>query len=144
MLLSVDFAISTFTRYRKLGASAFDESNHQLRSSKRFRGFLVALAFATLCIFTRSVYRVAELSEGWSGKLIKTQRYFIGLEGAVVSAAVFALNIYHPGWTFRVDGQDGTWTRKRTRVGNEKATGSSDDDGEVVTAPSAVHQIGEN
>ncbi|OQN96396.1 hypothetical protein B0A48_17648 [Cryoendolithus antarcticus] len=69
-------------------------------SRRKFQLFLCALCFATLCIFTRSVYRVAELSEGWTGRLIKTQSYFIGLEGAIVSAGVLALNIFHPGFCF--------------------------------------------
>lgn len=100
--LSADFAIRTINRYRKLGATdAFDQAHANLRKSKRFQGFLLALAFSTLCIFTRSVYRVAELSEGWTGHLIETQKYFIGLEGAIVSTAVLALNLFHPGFCFR-------------------------------------------
>lgn len=102
MGLSIDFAIRTMKRYKQLGGQdAFDQAHAALRKSKRFQGFLVALGFATLCIFTRSVYRVAELSEGWEGHLIKTQKYFIGLEGAIVSAAVLALNVFHPGFCFR-------------------------------------------
>lgn len=102
MMLSADFALRTVRRRRQMGSvDAFDQSHEALRRSKRFRGFLLALAFSTLCIFTRSVYRVAELSEGWTGHLIETQRYFIGLEGAIVSAAVLALNLFHPGFCFR-------------------------------------------
>lgn len=100
--LAADFSIRTIRRYKTLGATdAFDQAHADLRKSKKFQGFLVALAFATLCIFTRSVYRVAELSEGWTGHLIETQKYFIGLEGATVSAAVLALNFFHPGFCFR-------------------------------------------
>jgi len=101
MTLAADFAFRTIGRYKAMGTSTFDDAHAGLRQSKRFRGFLIALAFATLCIFTRSVYRVAELSEGWNGHLIKTQRYFIGLEGAIVSAAVLALNFFHPGFCFQ-------------------------------------------
>lgn len=87
---------------KEKGASgALDPMHAKLRASKRFRSFLIALCFTTLCIFTRSVYRVAELSEGWSGHLIQTQRYFIGLEGAIVAAGVLALNVFHPGYCFR-------------------------------------------
>jgi hypothetical protein len=56
---------------------------------------------STLCIVTRCVFRVAELSHGWSGHLMKVQRYFIGLEGAIIVAAVFFLNVFHPGLCFR-------------------------------------------
>ncbi|KAF2179418.1 putative sphingoid long-chain base transporter RSB1 [Zopfia rhizophila CBS 207.26] len=100
--LAVDFAIRTISRIKQLGkANALDPTHSKLRSSIKFQGFLIALSFATLCIFTRSVYRVAELSEGWNGHLIKTQKYFIGLEGAVVGVAVLALNAFHPGLCFR-------------------------------------------
>lgn len=102
IVLSTDFALRTYRAVREKGVSgALDPTHAKLRSSKIFRGFLAALIFATLCIFTRSVYRVAELSEGWSGKLIQTQRYFIGLEGAIVAAGVLALNVFHPGYCFR-------------------------------------------
>jgi len=102
IILACDFALKTWRRITTLGKEeALDPRHDKLRRSRRFKGFLVALTFATLCIFTRCVYRVAELSEGWSGHLIQTQKYFIGLEGAVVVAAVLALNAFHPGFCFR-------------------------------------------
>lgn len=47
----------------------------------RFQLFAMFLSFATLCVFTRCVYRIAELSEGYSGHLIHNEGLFIGLEG---------------------------------------------------------------
>ncbi|KAK2771833.1 hypothetical protein FQN53_004872 [Emmonsiellopsis sp. PD_33] len=38
-------------------------------------------SLAILCIFIRCAYRVAELSEGWGGELIREEGTFIGLEG---------------------------------------------------------------
>lgn len=99
--LALDFTIRTISRFHKLGQDALDPRHAKLRGSLRFKGFLAALSFATLCIFTRCVYRVAELSEGWNGHLIKTQKYFIALEGAVIVAAVLSLNIFHPGICFK-------------------------------------------
>ncbi|KAF2714405.1 RTA1-domain-containing protein [Pleomassaria siparia CBS 279.74] len=107
ILLAGDFALRTYKRTKTLGsAEALDPKHARLRASWAFKGFVVALSFATLCIFTRSVYRVAELSEGWTGRLIKTQSYFIGLEGAIVGLAVLVLNMFHPGLCFR-EGYDG-------------------------------------
>lgn len=109
IVLATDFAMRTIHRTRELGTqNALDPTHARLRSSWAFKGFLVAVSFATLCIFTRSVYRVAELSEGWNGKLIKTQKYFIGLEGAIVGTAVLALNAFHPGLCFREGYEAGT------------------------------------
>lgn len=102
IVLASDFAFRTYHRISKLGKSqALDPTHAKLRASFRFRGFVCALIFATFCIFTRSVYRVAELSEGWSGHLILTQKYFIGLEGAIVAAGILSLNAFHPGLCFK-------------------------------------------
>ena len=99
--LCTDFTVRTIRRMKNMGHAALDPSHARLRGSVMFRSFVVALAFATLCIFIRSVYRVAELSEGWEGALIKNQYTFIGLEGAMVIVAVLALNAFHPGFCFR-------------------------------------------
>lgn len=71
-----------------------------LRGSTAFKGFLAALALATICIFWRSVYRVAELAQGWDGALIKKQNLFIAFEGVMVIVAVLALNVFHPAICF--------------------------------------------
>jgi hypothetical protein len=129
IILAFDFAIRTVNRIRRLGQDALDPRHAKLRKSWQFKGFLVALSFSTLCIFTRSIYRVAELSEGWTGHLIETERYFIGLEGAVVVAAVLALNLFHPGLCFRgaLDAKteskkqgDRTWFGRKTSFNSEQ------------------------
>ncbi|KAF2028290.1 RTA1-domain-containing protein [Setomelanomma holmii] len=102
ILLAIDFAIRTIRRINHLGAqNALDPRHAKLRESWMFKGFLVALSLITLCIFTRCVYRVAELSEGWTGHLMAEQNYIIGLEGAVIVVAVYLLNFFHPGFCFR-------------------------------------------
>ncbi|KAI9812307.1 MAG: hypothetical protein M1827_004756 [Pycnora praestabilis] len=102
ILLCADFAFRTITRMRSLGASeALDPTHAKLRASWSFRGFIVCLAIATICIFIRSIYRVIELSEGWEGALIKNQGLFIGLEGVMVIIAMVVLNAFHPGLCFR-------------------------------------------
>ena len=101
IFFSADFALRTLRRTATMGQEALDPTHAKLRASKLFRGFLVALMLSTLCIFTRSVYRVAELGEGWEGALIKNQNLFIGLEGVMVIVAVLLLNVFHPGLCFR-------------------------------------------
>ena len=100
-LLCLDFLIKTLRRLRAMGDAALDPKHAALRGSAKFRVFLVALGLATFCIFIRSIYRVAELSEGWTGALIQNQRLFIGFEGAMVVVAVLVLNAFHPGYCFR-------------------------------------------
>lgn len=99
IILALDFTVRTIRRIRQLGAqNALDPRHATLRKSWIFKGFLVALSLSTLCIFIRCVYRVAELSKGWQGHLMKVQRYFIGFEAAIIVAAVYLLNIFHPGF----------------------------------------------
>lgn len=128
ILICTDFAIRTV---RNSGSGAHGASEHvgdgshaSLRSSPKFKAFLVALALATLCIFIRSIYRVIELGQGWEGELIKNQRYFIVLEGVMVIVAVLALNLFHPGWCFR-EGYHGEVThalkRKKGQAPSEES-----------------------
>ena len=100
-VLCLDFALRTLRRMKSMGGAALDPTHATLRKSFKFQMFLVALALSTLCIFIRSIYRVAELAEGWEGSLIKNQKMFIGFEGAMVIVAVLVLNIFHPGYCFR-------------------------------------------
>jgi hypothetical protein len=44
--------------------------------NRRAKIMIAGLTFSTICILIRSVYRVVELSEGWNGKIITTQRYY--------------------------------------------------------------------
>ncbi|KAF1816639.1 putative sphingoid long-chain base transporter RSB1 [Eremomyces bilateralis CBS 781.70] len=126
IIFSLVFAWRVYSLMRSQGADAALEQGAglaTLRSSFKFKAFIVTLSFATLCIFTRCVYRVAELSEGWDGRLISTQRYFIGLEGAVIAAGIVALNLFHPGMCFQ-QGYAGMPWRSTTKV--EKQEGAKE------------------
>ncbi|KAG1737971.1 RTA1 like protein-domain-containing protein [Suillus lakei] len=65
--------------------------------SKNLRILICAMAFCTLCIFIRSIYRTVELAGGWFGPVITTERYFDWLDGAMVTLAIYTLNFFHPG-----------------------------------------------
>jgi len=118
MALCLDFAHRTYTRHRDLGAmNALDQSPVfvSLRNSRRFKGFLFALTIATICIFWRSVYRVVELGEGWTGNLIRKQWLFVGFEGVLVGVACLLLNVFHPALCFKegVEGLGGLGSKKK-------------------------------
>ncbi|KAK6581654.1 hypothetical protein PZA11_005351 [Diplocarpon coronariae] len=102
MILCIDFARRTRQRYTSLGEAAFDQNPNfvRLRRSIKFRGCVGALTLATICIFWRSVYRVAELAEGWTGSLIQRQWLFVGFEGVMVVVACLALNLFNPAFAF--------------------------------------------
>ncbi|KAH7321079.1 RTA1 like protein family [Stachybotrys elegans] len=103
IIAASDFAIRAFRRYRALGSTAFDQSTDlvHMRSSLPFRGFIGALALASLCILVRSCFRVAELSEGWRGPLMGRQDFFIGFEGVLIVVACLVLNVFHPAICMR-------------------------------------------
>lgn len=60
-----------------------------------------ALATATITIYVRSCYRVAELKSGFDGALANDEVTFMILEGAMVSLAALGLTIMHPGPVFK-------------------------------------------
>lgn len=53
------------------------------------------------------MYRVVELSEGWTGHLIRQQWLFVGLEGVMVVVAVAVLNAFHPAFCFDAEFEEG-------------------------------------
>ncbi|PLB47686.1 putative RTA1 domain protein [Aspergillus steynii IBT 23096] len=104
--LCTDFALRT----RRAAAHQFNPFFEGLRQTKPFQGFLLSLGVATLTIITRSVFRCAELSEGFDGKLANDEITFMVLEGAMIAAAVIALTVYHPGWVWKGQWNDAVWS----------------------------------
>ncbi|KAH8827353.1 RTA1-like protein [Flagelloscypha sp. PMI_526] len=45
-----------------------------------------------------AVYRLIELSDGWTGDIITTQKWFNIFDGAMVVLAIWTVNIANPGW----------------------------------------------
>ncbi|CDO68773.1 hypothetical protein BN946_scf184989.g39 [Trametes cinnabarina] len=64
---------------------------------KKTKLMIVGLAFAAVFLFIRSIYRVAELSNGWGGKIITTEVYFNVFDGAMIVLAMYTMNALHPG-----------------------------------------------
>ncbi|KAA8642699.1 hypothetical protein EYZ11_011977 [Aspergillus tanneri] len=69
--------------------------------STRLGIFGVFFSASILFILIRCCYRIAELSEGYSGSIFHEEGLFIGLESVMVTLAVFALNIAQPGFAFQ-------------------------------------------
>ncbi|KAF3920450.1 hypothetical protein ABW20_dc0105213 [Dactylellina cionopaga] len=95
MALCAEFAWRCYQR-----RGSFDSTQAGLRESKSFKYFLFALGGATVFIYIRCVYRVAELTDGWGGRLMVNETYFLTLEGLMVILAVLLLNVFHPGICF--------------------------------------------
>ncbi|OAL51210.1 RTA1-domain-containing protein [Pyrenochaeta sp. DS3sAY3a] len=72
----------------------------QLRSTKNFTFFQWSLFTATILIFIRCVYRVAELWDGFNGELANDEVTFMIFEGPMIILAVTAMTLFHPGRVF--------------------------------------------
>lgn len=103
IVLAADFGLRTRRAARRLGGGAGagaaldpDPALARVRADWRFRGFLAALGLAVVTVFWRSVYRSAELSQGWTGPLMYDQDMFVGFEGVMIVVAVSALLVFHP------------------------------------------------
>ncbi|MCJ1389508.1 hypothetical protein MMC18_002365 [Xylographa bjoerkii] len=69
-------------------------------NSTKFRLFLVAVTVAFTTIFTRCVFRIAELADGWKSPIMQNEIEFIILDGVMCLIAVLFLTVFSPGQYF--------------------------------------------
>lgn len=67
------------------------------------RGFIVVFVTATLLVYLRTCFRLAEVSEGVTSYLFTHEAFFACLEFAPIAGAMFLFNIWHPGRCLNVD-----------------------------------------
>jgi len=65
--------------------------------TRNIKCMLLGSALSSLMIYVRSVYRTIELVDGWNGRIIQTELYFNVMDGAMIVASMYCLNIFHPG-----------------------------------------------
>lgn len=101
LALWADFALRT--RRAKISGSFSrlqPQLYEQLRSNKDFTFLQWSLLAAAILIFVRCIYRVAELWDGFNGKLANEEATFMIFEGPMIFFAVAALTLFHPGRVF--------------------------------------------
>lgn len=103
MALAVEF-ILRYMYDRPLRAAERTDTGYAL--DRKMQLMMAGLALSSVCIYIRSVYRTIELAIGWTGYVIETQRYFDWLDGGMIVLAMFAVNIFHPGFLL---GPGKTW-----------------------------------
>lgn len=89
-----------FCKSKGSGVSALNAHARGVLRRGSFRGFIFAIVLAYLTIFTRCVYRIGEMANGWANKIMQDETDFMVLDGAMVAIATIALTIWHPGWAF--------------------------------------------
>ena len=70
----------------------------------------LALWAATLFIFGRCIYRVAELQGGFDSEIANHEESFVVLESTFIALAASLLTILHPGLVFRSAWRNANWT----------------------------------
>jgi hypothetical protein len=83
----------------------------------------IAVWTAIILIFIRSVYRIAELQEGFHGPIANNEVLFMILDGPMIILAVLSLTIIHPGIGFRGQWGAASWSlrsRKADSIGREE------------------------
>ncbi|ODQ80939.1 hypothetical protein BABINDRAFT_160376 [Babjeviella inositovora NRRL Y-12698] len=125
----------------KLAEPGFDPRFEHLRSTSVMKLFPLYASVAVICVYVRSIYRVVELSEGWTGHLMVTEPYFLVLDGAMmtITGIVMSFPGAYPGI---VVGREVSIKKKNNEgvfSGVEKNTEMSSDLGEFLQG-STVHR----
>lgn len=110
---------------RKTSESAKTVHFIELRNTKKFTLFQYALGAAVMLIFIRSVYRVAELQQGFNGPIANDEVSFMILEGPMIFLAVLVMTVLHPGIAFGGLWSSATWSVRRSTKTALDTTSSS-------------------
>ncbi|CAE6454412.1 unnamed protein product [Rhizoctonia solani] len=65
--------------------------------SRRTVLMVLALGIVTVFVLIRTIYRTAELADGWTGTIIATEKWFNWFDAAPIVVAMFTFNAFHPG-----------------------------------------------
>lgn len=115
LLIFMGLWLEFVRRLRRSSASAKDQRFAELRDTKKFALFQYALGVAVVLIFIRSVYRVAELQQGFNGPIANNQVSFMILEGPMIFLAVLAMTVLHPGIAFGHNLRSAAWSITQSR-----------------------------
>lgn len=122
LLIFMGLWMEFLLRLCRSSSSAKDQRFAELRDAKRFAWFQYALSAAVVLVFVRSVYRVAELQQGFNGPIANNQVSFMILEGPMIFLAVLVMTVLHPGIAFGNNLHSATWSITQSRKSASVAT----------------------
>ncbi|EWC44991.1 hypothetical protein DRE_01050 [Drechslerella stenobrocha 248] len=96
VLLAMEFAV----RCWMAGRSAWEAKYERMRDGWRFIAFLAGLGLAVTTLYARSVYRIVELREGYTGRFARDEIAFFVLEGLMILVLSLVTAVFHPGFGF--------------------------------------------
>jgi len=115
LLIFMGLWLEFIFRLRRTSESAKEVRFLELRNTNKFTYFQYALGAAVVLIFIRSVYRVAELQQGFNGPIANDEVSFMILEGPMIFLAVLAVTVLHPGIAFGGKWSSAAWSVKQYR-----------------------------
>jgi hypothetical protein len=117
------FIWKIYKSHKTFGGSEFNPEFQKIRDRNYLVPFMASVSLSVILIFVRSIYRVAELSDGWDSKLATTEIYVMILDGLMISLACLFLTILTPGFVYG----------KHPHLYIKKASRSSSDDNKEET-----------
>ncbi|TDZ21017.1 Sphingoid long-chain base transporter RSB1 [Colletotrichum orbiculare MAFF 240422] len=117
----------------------YSRSAARSKTDTKLKIFLAFLGLSTFFILLRCVYRIVELHEGYFSHWFRDEKLFIALESAVMVAAVFCLNLGHPGLALhqhKARGSPGSWSLFSRPRGADGETISMEGAGRTIEKPS--------
>ncbi|KAJ4986602.1 rta1 domain-containing protein [Stagonosporopsis vannaccii] len=98
--LVAEYCMRTYRRRDQLSMDAL-----LLWNNGRFKLFCGSTVVAYVAILIRCIYRIPELNDGWGGKVMRDETDFIVLESVMITIAVAAQTLFHPGFCFPAFGK---------------------------------------
>lgn len=95
MVAGIIFQLVSMTVFCILFA-IFVWRTRRISLTKGQRFIIYATTISVIAVYIRCIYRTIELLEGWDGKLMKTEGYFIGLDGVCIAIAIGIFVIFDP------------------------------------------------
>ena len=99
-IMITDYA---FRRYKS--ATPLSDDAQTTLASPKFRIFAYSLPVIYVTIFTRCVYRIAEMVSGWKNPVMQDEITFLVLDCTMVATATLLQTFVHPGLCFPALGQ---------------------------------------
>lgn len=130
LLIFGAMGLDYYLRVKKhLVHDAADPAALRVWRDTKFRRFIFAVMGAYLCIFTRCIYRIAEMAGGWGNHIMQDEPSFLVLDATLVLVTGALLTIFHPGLFFPQ--MANTRKVKDQTAESEMTVGESSSDGKV-------------
>ena len=89
--------VVSFSAYLIIAAIFYSRASKSNNSGILWKRLFVALYIAGIMVLIRSVFRVVEFAEGFAGPIASNETYLYIFDFALLSVALLAFNIVHPG-----------------------------------------------